>query len=288
MLWRHEITMRTLNEFHFIKRRKTMLLKREIQGIKGCQASRRGGWWEGLWTTTCGLPQMSAFAFERQMYTVYQFHCLVIQPFLLCLHPSPAPTGVGEYLSHSSRRWWLCLGKKDEEASCSLLTPFPHLLQRACRPWEKGLPGPQFSRNVEVWRHRIGAGEQRLALCPSCPPLPHRSAWGGGSIPWTLRQQVLSEGSPGPSLCPARGSGGMSPGSLLTLRTVRPHQPLTRTLSPRPLAPPCVPLARVTTCLWTQLRLLILFPHRTSAPQGWAFSCPAQSCVPKPGAAPGA
>lgn len=47
MLWRHEITMRILNEFHYIKWRKTMLLKHAIQGIKGCQASRRRGQWWG-------------------------------------------------------------------------------------------------------------------------------------------------------------------------------------------------------------------------------------------------
>ena len=102
-----------------------------------------------------------------------------------------------------------------------------------------------------------------------------------------LSQQVLSEGSPCPALCGARGSGGMSLGPLLILCTVRARQPLTLTLSPRPLTLPCVRLARVTTCLWTQLRLFT-FHHRTSAPRGRAFSCPAQTCVPKPGEDPGA
>lgn len=51
---------------------------------------------------TCGLPQMSAFAFETWMYTVNQFHCLRIQHPLLHPHPGPVPTGVVEYLSHSS------------------------------------------------------------------------------------------------------------------------------------------------------------------------------------------
>ena len=49
----------------------------------------------------------------------------------------------------------------------------------------------------------------------------------------------------------------MSLGPLLILCTVRARQPLTLTLSPRPLTLPCVRLARVTTCLWTQLRLFM-------------------------------
>lgn len=102
-----------------------------------------------------------------------------------------------------------------------------------------------------------------------------------------LSQQVLSEGSPCPALCGARGSGGMSLGPLLILCTVRARQPLTRTPSPHPLAPPCAPLARVTTCLWTQLRLFT-FHHRRSASRGRAFLWPTQSCVPKPDVAPGA
>ena len=88
-------------------------------------------------------------------------------------------------------------------------------------------------------------------------------------------------------LCVGPEVGGTSPGPLLTLRTGRARQPLTRTPSPHPLAPPCAPLARVTTCLWTQLRLFT-FHHRTSAPRGRAFLWPTQGCVPKPDVAPGA
>ena len=58
------------------------------------------------------------------MYTVNQFHCLVIQYFLLCPHCRPVPTGVGEYLNHSSlfQRVMALPGKERRDV---LLSPHP-------------------------------------------------------------------------------------------------------------------------------------------------------------------
>ena len=67
------------------------------------------------------------------------------------------------------------------------------------RPWEKVVQASLFSRNVEVWRDRIRVGEQRLALRPSCPPLPHRSASGVGSIPLDAQSAGVVRGQPMPS-----------------------------------------------------------------------------------------
>lgn len=94
------------------------------------------------------------------------------------------------------------------------------------------MQGAQFSRNVVVWRHLSGAEDKDEPH----PPLlsarsPHkgpgrglrpsgRSAsrrWPGAALPGSVRGRGFRQDKPGPHL---------------TLCTVRPHRPLTRTLSP--------------------------------------------------------
>ena len=102
------------------------------------------------------------------------------------------------------------------------------------RPWEKGVPGPQFSGNVEVWRHRISGWRTEISPPPILSTPPSQKCVGRGLPPSDAQSAGVVRGQPVPNSARGQRFRRDEPCPLLTLRTARPRQPLTRTLSPRP------------------------------------------------------
>ena len=96
---------------------------------------------------------------------------------------------------------------------------------------------------------------------PSCLPLPHTRAREGGSVPLDAQSAGVGRGQPVPGSVQGWGFRQVEPWSPLALCTVRPHWPLTRTLSP---LSPHPALCSLSECHHLPLDMAVSVPVRLS------------------------